>query len=98
MFRAFFFFEHGRSGINELMAFIFYASLVDLRINETLQTGAVRKPHLPGDESIYLFFEFTNVSRAIFHTLRIRSIPSRNFLDLPVYSHYNLEVSCVLKG
>ena len=33
--------------------------IVHLRINETLQTGAVRKPHLPGDESVYLFFEFT---------------------------------------
>ena len=54
---------------------------MDLRINETLQTGAVRIPHLPfsrlvctvgnsaypvqletaptGDESIYLFLEFT---------------------------------------
>ena len=31
---------------------------MDLRINETLQTGAVRKPHLPGDESVYLFFIF----------------------------------------
>ena len=29
--------------------------IVDLRINETLQTGAVGKPHLPGDESVYLF-------------------------------------------
>ena len=37
--------------------------IVDLRINETLQTGAVRKPHLPntGNESVYLFFEFTIV-------------------------------------
>ena len=25
--------------------------IVDFRINETLQTGAVRKPHLPGGES-----------------------------------------------
>ena len=33
--------------------------IVDLRINETLQTGAVRKPHLPGGESVYLFLEFT---------------------------------------
>ena len=31
------------------------------RINETRQTGAVSKPHLPGDESVYLFFEFTIV-------------------------------------
>ena len=33
--------------------------IVDLRINERLQTGAVRKPHLPGDESVYLFLSFT---------------------------------------
>ena len=33
--------------------------MVDLRINETLQTGAVRKPHLPEGESVYLFLEFT---------------------------------------
>ena len=54
---------------------------MNLRINETLQTGAVRKPpllfsrlvgtvsnsagrcgckpHLPGDESVYLFLEIT---------------------------------------
>ena len=35
--------------------------MVDLRISETLQTGAVRKPHLPGGESVYLFLEFTIV-------------------------------------
>ena len=35
--------------------------IVDLRINETLQPGAVRKPHLPGGESVYLFLEFTIV-------------------------------------
>ena len=29
--------------------------MVDSRINEILQTGALRKPHLPGGESIYLF-------------------------------------------
>ena len=34
-------------------------TIVGLRINETLQTGAVRKPHLPGGESAYLFLEFT---------------------------------------
>ena len=33
--------------------------MADLRINETLQTGAVRKPHLPGGESVYLFLVFT---------------------------------------
>ena len=33
--------------------------MVDIRINETIQPGAVRKPHLPGDESVYLFLEFT---------------------------------------
>ena len=33
--------------------------MVDFRINETLQTGAVRQPHLPGGESVYLFLEFT---------------------------------------
>ena len=33
--------------------------MVDLRINETLKTGAVREPHLPGGESVYLFFVFT---------------------------------------
>ena len=32
---------------------------MDLRINETRQTGAVRKPHLPGYERVYLFLEFT---------------------------------------
>ena len=38
--------------------------MVDFRINKTLQTGAIRKPHLPGDESVYLFLEFTiNVPR-----------------------------------
>ena len=35
--------------------------MVDLRINGTLQTGAVRKPHLPGSKSVYLFLEFTIV-------------------------------------
>ena len=39
----------------------FILHLVDLRINETLQTGAVRKPHLPGGASVYLFLEFTIV-------------------------------------
>ena len=34
-------------------------TIVNLRINETLQTGAVRKPHLPGEESVYLFLAFT---------------------------------------
>ena len=29
--------------------------IVDLRINETLQPGAVRKPHLPGGASVFLF-------------------------------------------
>ena len=33
--------------------------MADLRSNETLQTGAVRKPHLPGGESVYLFLVFT---------------------------------------
>ena len=33
--------------------------IVDLRINETLQPGAVRKPHLPGGASVFLFLEFT---------------------------------------
>ena len=27
-----------------------------IHYNWTLQIGAVRKPHLPGDESVYLFF------------------------------------------
>ncbi len=31
--------------------------MVDLKINETLQSGAVRKPHLPGGESVYLFWK-----------------------------------------
>ena len=46
--------------------------IVDLRINGTLTIGevenlayrgakAVRKPHLPGIESVYLFLEFTIV-------------------------------------
>ena len=39
--------------------------MVDLRINETLQTGAVRKPHLPGGESVSLFLESTIVSLII---------------------------------
>ena len=28
-------------------------NIADLRINETLNTGAVRKPHLPGGASVY---------------------------------------------
>ena len=32
---------------------------MDLGINETLQIGEVRKPRLPGGESVYLFLEFT---------------------------------------
>ena len=35
--------------------------IVELRINETLQTGAVGKPHLPDGENVYLFLEFTIV-------------------------------------
>ena len=41
--------------------------IVDLRMNETLQTGAVRKPHLPGGESVYLFLELT-ITIAYGHT------------------------------
>ena len=33
--------------------------MANYRINETLQTGAIRKPNLPGGESVYLFLEFT---------------------------------------
>ena len=32
---------------------------MDIRINETRQIGAVRKPHLPGNESVYLFLKVT---------------------------------------
>ena len=50
------------------------AFIVDLRINETLQTGSVREPHLPGDESVYLFFEFTiNDPTPVCKTLRCTS-------------------------
>ena len=41
-------------------------TIVDLKINETLQTGAVRKPHLPGGESVYLFLEFTIIRNESF--------------------------------
>ena len=36
-------------------------TMIDFRIIDTLQTGVVRKPHLPnmGSESVYLFSEFT---------------------------------------
>ena len=40
----------------------FLLTIVDFKINETLQTGAVRKPHLPGGESVYLFLEFTIIN------------------------------------
>ena len=33
--------------------------IVDSVITYTLSIGAVRKPHLPGVESVYLFLEFT---------------------------------------
>ena len=33
--------------------------IVDPVITYTLSIGAVRKPHLPGVESVYLFFDFT---------------------------------------
>ncbi|MYK44521.1 MAG: hypothetical protein F4039_10630 [Gammaproteobacteria bacterium] len=33
--------------------------IVDSVITYTLSIGAVRKPHLPGSESVHLFFEFT---------------------------------------
>ena len=39
--------------------FLNVLSIVDLRINKTLKTGAVRKSHLPGGESVYLFLAFT---------------------------------------
>ena len=35
--------------------------IVDLRIDEILQTGAARKPYLPGGESVYLFLDFTMI-------------------------------------
>ena len=41
--------------------------VVDSVITYTLSIGAVRKPHLPGGESVYLFLEF--------------SIKKTNFLD-----------------
>ena len=44
--------------------------MVDIRINQTLQTGAVRKPHLPGGESVSLFLESTIVSRII-HQIQV---------------------------
>ncbi|RKU08330.1 hypothetical protein C6502_15920 [Candidatus Poribacteria bacterium] len=44
-----------------VLHFTWLATMVDLRINETLQIGVVRKPHLSRDESIYLFLEFTVV-------------------------------------
>ena len=65
---------------------------MDIRINQTLQSGAVRKPHLPfyrlvgtvsncayavrletaptGGASVYLFLEFTIVSRII-HQIQV---------------------------
>ena len=36
--------------------------IVDSVIIYTLSIGAVRKPHLPGDESVYLFLEFTIIT------------------------------------
>ena len=48
---------HAPTGVND-------ATIVDLRINETLKTGAVGKAHLPGDESVYLFLVFTIILRA----------------------------------
>jgi len=36
--------------------------IVDPVITYTLNIGAVRKPHLPGVESVYLFFEFTIIN------------------------------------
>ena len=36
-------------------------------------TGAVRKPYLPGDESVYLFLEFTIIGQfKIDYTLKIK--------------------------
>ena len=53
--------------------------IVGLRINETLQTGAVRKPHLPGDESVYLFFEFTINSKS---DLKLKIYPLNGLLKM----------------
>ena len=36
--------------------------MVDFRITWTLCIGEVRKPRLPGDESVYVFLAFTIVS------------------------------------
>jgi len=33
--------------------------MVDFRITWTLYIGEVRKPRLPGDESVYIFLAFT---------------------------------------
>ena len=60
---------------------------MDLRINDTRQTGAVEnrtyredwmwcdwKPHLPGSKSVYLFFEFT-INDPIAKSSRIENMP-----------------------
>ena len=42
------------------MASVFFgATIVKFRINWALCTGEVRKPRLPGDESVSLFLGFT---------------------------------------
>ena len=46
------------------------AFMVDLRINETFQTGAVRKPRLPGGENVYLFLVFTIVTSLVLSVRR----------------------------
>ena len=43
---------------NYVNIFIF-SFIVDPVITYTPSIGAVRKPHLPGGESVYLFLEFT---------------------------------------
>ena len=45
-------------------------TMVDRRINETHQTGAVFQPHLPGGESVYLFLEFTIISQKVLDSVR----------------------------
>ena len=64
---------------------------MDLRINETRQTGAVRKPYLPGCESVYLFLAFT-IIRVICVILLIRD--SDNYRPAPIRSGF--KATCLL--
>ncbi len=61
--------------------------IVDPVITYTLSIGAVRKPHLPGVESVYLFLEFTIISHAFMSPFPDLTIaPSGNAHVFPVGS------------